>query len=100
MTTNQPMTATKFTENAIRLSDIVRILRKYGVYLLGLMILGGTLATIWGRFQMPQYDAVAMVHMDQHSSISLGSGGGARATNMASKCRLRLSAFRVPSSRS
>lgn len=76
MTTNSPSTATKFTENSIHISDVVRILRKYGVYLLCLMILGGTLGAIWAKFQTPQYDAVAMVHLDQHSSISLGAAGG------------------------
>jgi capsular exopolysaccharide synthesis family protein len=40
------------------------------------MILGGTLGAIWAKFQTPQYDAVAMVHLDQHSSISLGAAGG------------------------
>jgi polysaccharide biosynthesis transport protein len=76
VTTNPPSTATKFTESSIHLSDIVRILRKYGLYLLGLMILGGTLAALWSKFQTPQFDAVAMVHLDQHSSISIGSSGG------------------------
>jgi capsular exopolysaccharide synthesis family protein len=40
------------------------------------MVLGGVLATIWGKFQLPQYDAVAMVHLDQHSAISIGSAAG------------------------
>ena len=75
MTTNPPLTANRFAENTIHLSDIIRIMRKYGVYLLGLTILGGILATIWAKFQTPQYDAIALVHLDQHSSISLGSGG-------------------------
>ncbi len=51
-------------------------MRKYGLYLLGLMILGGTLAAIWAKFQTPKFDAVAMVHLDQHSAISIGSLGG------------------------
>ena len=67
----------RLAENAIHISDVIRILRKYGLYLLGLMILGGTLAAIWGRFQTPQYDAIALVHLDQHSSISLSAGGDA-----------------------
>jgi polysaccharide biosynthesis transport protein len=67
--------ASRIAESSIRLSDVVRILRKYGWALLGLMILGGTLAAIWGKFQMPQYDAVALVHLDQHSPISVGSAG-------------------------
>ena len=76
MTTNPPAMASKLTENSIHISDIIRILRKYGLYLLGLMILGGTLAAIWAKFQVAQYDAVALVHLDQHNSISLGSSGG------------------------
>jgi capsular exopolysaccharide synthesis family protein len=71
------MMAGRFVESSIHLSDIFRILRKYGLYLLVLMLLGGTLAAIWGKFQTPQYDAIALVHLDQHSSISLGSSGGA-----------------------
>ncbi len=77
MTTNPPSTASKLTENSIHISDIVRILRKYGLYLLGLMILGGTLASIWAKFQTSQYDAIALVHLDQHNSISLSSAAGA-----------------------
>ena len=42
--------ASRFAENSIHLSDVTRILRKYGWSLLGLMILGGTLAAIWGKF--------------------------------------------------
>ena len=73
MTTNPPLTANRLAENTIHISDIIRIMRKYGLYLLGLMILGGILAAIWAKFQTPQYDAIALVHLDQHSSISLGS---------------------------
>jgi succinoglycan biosynthesis transport protein ExoP len=76
VTTNQTTISNKLTENSIRLTDIVRVLRKYGLYLLGLTILGGTLAAIWAKFQPSQYDAVALIHLDQHSSISLSSSGG------------------------
>ena len=41
------------------------------------MILGGTLAAIYAKFQPNQYDAIALVHLDQHSSISISSSGGA-----------------------
>jgi polysaccharide biosynthesis transport protein len=95
VTTNPP-TATKFTENAIHLSDIVRILRKYGLYLLGLMILGATLATLWAKFQTPQYDAVAMVHMDQHNSISLGTGGGGSGDEYSLKMQTLIIGFQSP----
>ncbi|WP_263355546.1 polysaccharide biosynthesis tyrosine autokinase [Acidicapsa ligni] len=75
MTTNPQSTTNKLSESSINISDITRIMRKYGVYLLGLALLGGTLATIWAKFQTPQYDAETFVHLDQHSSISIGSGG-------------------------
>jgi len=96
VTTNPPTTATKFTENSIHLSDIIRILRKYGLYLLGLMILGGTLATIWAKFQAPQYDAVAMVHLDQHSSISLSSVGGEGGDEYGLKMQTEIIGFQSP----
>jgi len=76
VTTNPQSPATRIAENSIHVSDVIRILKKYGLYLLGLSILGGTLASIWAKFQLPQYDAVAMVHLDQHSPISIGTGGG------------------------
>jgi len=76
VTTNPPSVASKLAENSIHLSDVLRVVRKYGIYLVALMVLGGTLAAIWAKFQAPQYDAVALVHLDQHSSISLGAGGG------------------------
>jgi len=96
VTTNSPTTATKFTENSIHISDIIRILRKYGVYLLGLMILGGTLATIWGKFQTPQYDAVALVHLDQHSAISLGTSGGGESDEYNLKMQTQIIGFQSP----
>jgi capsular exopolysaccharide synthesis family protein len=77
VTTIPPAAASKITESQIRFSDITRILRKYGLYVLGLMILGGTLAAIWAKFQTPMYDGVAMIHLDQHNSISISSGGSA-----------------------
>ena len=77
MTTNPPSTASRLAESSIHISDVIRILRKYGIYLFGLMILGGVLAALWAKFQTPQYDAIALVHLDQHSSISLSSSGGA-----------------------
>ncbi len=63
------------TESTIHLSDVFRVLRKYIWYVLGLMILGGTLAAIWAKFQPPLYDATALVHLDQHSAINLGTAG-------------------------
>jgi polysaccharide biosynthesis transport protein len=77
VTTIPPLMASRLAENSIHISDVIRILRKYGLYLLGLMVLGGTLAAIWAKFQTPQYDAIALIHLDQHSSISLSSSGSA-----------------------
>ena len=76
MTTNQqPSPASKLAESSIHLSDIIRILKKYGVYLFGLMLLGGTLSAIWAKFQPSQFDGIALVHLDQHNSINLSSSG-------------------------
>ena len=76
MTTNSPAATPRLPESTIHISDITRILRKYGLYLFGLIVLGGVLAAIWAKFQTPMYDAVAMVHLDQHNSISLSSSTG------------------------
>ncbi len=70
------MLASKLPESSIRFSDIARVLRKYGLYMLLLMIVGGVLATLWAKLQPAQYDAVAMVHLDQHNAISIGSMAG------------------------
>ncbi len=77
MTTDRTNSAGKPAESAIRITDITRLLRKYGLYLLGLMISGGLVAGIWARFQTPEYDAVALVHLDQHNSISLSGAAAA-----------------------
>ena len=86
----------QITESSIRVSDVVRILRKYGLYVVGLMILGGTLASIWAKFQPRQYDAVALVHLDQHSAISIGSGGGA-SDEYGLKMATQMVGFQSPS---
>jgi succinoglycan biosynthesis transport protein ExoP len=97
VTTNPPSAATKFAENQIHISDIIRILRKYGLYLLGLMILGGTLAAIWAKFQPPQYDAIAMVHLDQHGAISLGSAAAGAGDEYGLKMQTQIIGFQSPS---
>jgi polysaccharide biosynthesis transport protein len=76
VTTNSILAASRLPETTIHLSDIVRTLRRYGLYVLGLMVLGGALGFIWAKLQPPQYDAVAMLHLDQHNSISLAGAGG------------------------
>jgi succinoglycan biosynthesis transport protein ExoP len=77
VTTNSAVAGKKPADNQIQFSDIIRILRRYGLYLVGLMVVGGMLAFIWAKFQTPKYDGVAFVHLDQHNSISLSSAGGA-----------------------
>jgi len=77
VTTTPPLPASKIAEGQIHFSDIMRILRKYGLYVLGLMILGATLAAVWAKFQTPMYDGVALIHLDQHNSISISSTGSA-----------------------
>src|SRR5271155_4407583 len=85
----------RVAESSIHVSDVIRILKKYGLYLVGLTILGATLASIWGKFQLPQYDAVAMVHLDQHSAISLSSGGG-EGDEYDLKMQTQIIGFRSP----
>ena len=77
MTTNPTSTSSRLNESSIHISDIIRVLKKYGIYMIGLMVLGGTLASIYARFQPSQYDAIALLHLDQHNSISIGSAGAA-----------------------
>ncbi|MFC5861200.1 GumC family protein [Acidicapsa dinghuensis] len=96
MTTDLTNATNKFAESAIRITDITRILRKYGLYLLGLMIIGGLLAGIWAHFQTPEYDAVALVHLDQHNSISLGSAGAAVSDEYSLKMQTEITGFQSP----
>jgi succinoglycan biosynthesis transport protein ExoP len=95
VTTDSQMMASKLPESTIRLSDVWRVLRKYGFYLVGLMLLGGVLSTIWGKFQLPQYDAVAMVHLDQHSAISIGTSGGS-GDEYGLKLQTQIIGFQTP----
>jgi polysaccharide biosynthesis transport protein len=95
VTTPPPLTASKFSESSIRISDIIRILRRFGIYLVGLMVLGGTLAAIWAKFQVSKFDAVALVHLDQHNSISIGSSAGA-SDEYSLKMQTQITGFQDP----
>ena len=95
MTTNPQTAPTRFTESTIHLSDISRILRKYGLYVVGLTVLGAILATIWGKFQPAMYDAVAMIHLDQHSTISISAAGGS-SDEYALKMQTEIIGFQNP----
>ncbi len=65
------------------------------MYLLGLMVLGGTLAAIWAKFQPSLYDGTAMVHMDQHNSINLSSAG-ASSDDYGLKIQTQMIGFQSP----
>uniref|UniRef100_E6PYQ4 Polysaccharide chain length determinant N-terminal domain-containing protein n=1 Tax=mine drainage metagenome TaxID=410659 RepID=E6PYQ4_9ZZZZ len=65
----------QFADNPIRVADVARLIRKYGIYVLGSTMLGAILFAMWAHFQPSLYDATAMIHLDQHSSISLGPSG-------------------------
>jgi capsular exopolysaccharide synthesis family protein len=94
VTTNSPSLA-KLPESTIQISDITRLLRKYGLYLVGLMILGGVVAAVWAKLQTPKYDAVATVHLDQHKSISL-SGSGSASDEYQLKMQTQIIGFQDP----
>ena len=70
-------------------------MRKYGLYVIGLMALGGALAMIWAKFQPPMYDAIAMVHLDQHSAISISAMGGS-SDEYALKMQTEIIGFESP----
>ncbi len=65
------------SDSPIRIADILRVARKYGIFILAMACLSGFLAGLWAHFQPSLYDATALIHLDQHSSISLNSSGGA-----------------------
>ncbi len=65
------------SDSPIRIADILRFARKYGIFILAMACLSGFLAGLWAHFQPSLYDATALIHLDQHSSISLNSSGGA-----------------------
>ncbi|HTJ30626.1 MAG TPA: polysaccharide biosynthesis tyrosine autokinase [Acidobacteriaceae bacterium] len=94
MTTNSASVA-KLPESTIQIADIIRVLRKYGLHIFGLMVLCGVLAAVWAKFQMPMYDAVATVHLDQHTSISLSSIAGA-SDEYDLKMQTQINGFRDP----
>ena len=76
MTTNFSASNLSQSEAPIQFADIMRILKKYGWYLLGITILGGVLGSIWAKSQANQYDGIGLVHLTQHNSFSLSSVGG------------------------
>jgi capsular exopolysaccharide synthesis family protein len=59
------------------LADFVRVAKKY-IWLIAVLSVGIAIcAFFWSRRQTKLYDAVAMIQVDQHGSMSLGSAAGA-----------------------
>ena len=59
------------------------------------MVLGGTLSAIWAKFQPSQFDGIALVHLDQHNSISLSSSGSS-SDDYGLKIQTQLIGFQSP----
>lgn len=63
------------SDSPIRVGDILRVARKFGLFVLAFACITGFLAGLWAHFQPSLYDATALIHLDQHSSISLSTSG-------------------------
>ncbi len=74
MTVNTPDFAPETGENkTLMLADFIRVFKKY-LWLLAALSLGfAILAFVWSKRQPKQYDATAMVQIDQHGALSLSS---------------------------
>jgi succinoglycan biosynthesis transport protein ExoP len=78
VTVNTPDFAPEAAENkTLVLADFIRVAWKHIWLLTGLSFGFAILAFIWARQQPKQYDATAMVQIEQHGSLSLGSSMGA-----------------------
>jgi polysaccharide biosynthesis transport protein len=74
VTANTPDFAPEAAENkTLMLADFIRVARKYLWLLAGLSFGLAILAFIWSRQQPKQYDATAMVQVEQHGSLNLGA---------------------------
>lgn len=78
MTVNTPDFAPEAAESkTLVLSDFIRVGRKYLWLLLGLSFGLAIAAYIWSRHQTKLYDATAMIQVEQHGTMSLGSAAAA-----------------------
>lgn len=78
VTVNNPEFAPETTEGkTLLLSDFIRVSRRFIWLLAGLSTICAILAFIWAKRQPREYDATAMVQVDQHGAMSLGTGMGA-----------------------
>ncbi len=83
------------SDSPIRISDILRVARKYGLFIVAFACVSGSLAGIWAHFQPSLYDASALIHLDQHSSISL-SATGATGDDYALKIQTQITGLHSP----
>lgn len=75
MTQPQSNMLQKLNEHQIRISDILRVVKRYGLYVAAVSIVFAICAGVWGHLQPRLYDATALIHLDQHSSMSLSATG-------------------------
>jgi polysaccharide biosynthesis transport protein len=78
VTVNQPDFAPEATENrTLVLADFIRVARKFLWLILGLSFGCAVAVYLWSKNQPKQYDATAMIQVDQHGTLSLGASMGA-----------------------
>lgn len=65
----------KLNDRQIRPSEIIRVVKRYGIYVVATSVLFAVIAAIWAHFQPRLYDSTALIHLDQHSSMSLNLTG-------------------------
>ena len=62
-------------DNPIRPSEILRVVRRYGWYVVVVSFCFALVALVWAHFQPRLYDSTALIHLDQHSSMTLTIAG-------------------------
>jgi polysaccharide biosynthesis transport protein len=78
VTVNTPDFAPEAAENkTLVLADFIRVGRKHFWLLAGLSFGFAVLAFVWAKKQPKQYDATAMVQVEQHGSLNLGAATSA-----------------------
>ena len=75
MTDRQSSATIKSNDGQIRLSEILRVIKRYGLYVVAASLLTTILAAVWAHFQPRLYDSTALIHLDQHSSMTLNLAG-------------------------
>lgn len=78
MTVNTPEFAPEAAESkTLMLGDFILVAKKFMWLLVGLSFGLAILAYVWSRRQPKEYDATAMVQVQQHGSLNLGAAMGA-----------------------